>query len=427
MKAAALTLFAAAVIVAGCAHVPPPVDRVAVAAAVEETLDRWHRAASEADLEVYVGAMDDDGVFMGTDGTERWSTGEFALFVEPYFSKGEGWTYSPSDRHVRISDDGRTAWFDERLANDSYGDLRGTGVVVMTERGWRIAQYNMTFVLPNRATRKVVKLVRRDGRVEPLPRSLAAGTYFTTVTYRSVCDGCRAPRFAVISGVFHDEEACTETMKKLSAVPLQAGFPLVIHTDELAPTPEDLVGIAVVLGLFEDGEAAEEWLKDMGQFVGGAEVIELLDREAAYDRAYAAVEAGEEEELVQTRLVRIQAGRPTPAYTLRDVDEYEQEHGIGPVPDGVIEPLCLIEPGTFFAVKDRTFNHRYYAHAPVRCPDGAEALVSWQSTLLDTAIVPDEQGRAVLSQVVGAECDSPLVETWYYDENGRYRLEGERE
>ena len=89
----------------------------------------------------------------------------------------------------------------------------------------------------------------------------------------------------------------------------------------------------------------------------------------------------------------------------------------------MIEPLCLIEPGTFFAVKDRTFNHRYYAHAPVRCPDGAEALVSWQSTLLDTAIVPDDAGRAVLSQVVGAECDSPLVEIWYYDENGRYRLD----
>ena len=40
----------------------------------------------------------------------------------------------------------------------------------------------------------------------------------------------------------------------------------------------------------------------------------------------------------------------------------------------------------------------------------------------------NEEGRGILSQVVGAECDSPLVETWYYDDRGRYRMaDGEME
>ena len=415
-------LFALTIIaVAGCAH-KAQVNGKASMKSINATLDGWHRAASEADSRSYIGAMDDGGFFLGTDGTERWSTEEFADFVEPYFSKGVGWTYVPSDRNVSLSRNGRTAWFDERLSSDGYGELRGSGVLVLTGERWRIAQYNMTFVLPNEVTRKVVKLVRRRGLEEHPVRVLPAGTYFGTVTYRSVCDGCPAPSFAVIAGVFENEGSCKETLKKLSTVPLQVGYPLIIHTDELAPAQENLVGIAVVLGLFESREQGEIWIEKMGPLTGTTKMIELLDRDTAYDRAYAKVESEKSGELVQARLVRIQMGPPVPAYRARDVDTYEQEHGVGAIPDGAVEPLCTIEPGTFFVMKDRTFNHRYYAHAPVRCPSGEPALVSWQSTLLDTAIIPDSSGRAVLHQVVGAECDSSLVERWYYDENGRYRL-----
>ena len=404
-----------------CAHQSPGNGELAIAS-INQTLDDWHKAASEADADAYIGAMDVDGAFLGTDGTERWSTEEFADFVRPYFSKGHGWTYVPSKREISVSRDGRTAWFYERLLNDGYGELRGSGILVLTLEGWRIAQYNMTFVLPNGSTREVVRLVRRRGFQGKPPRALPAGTYYSTVTYRAVCDGCVVPRFAVIAGVFDDEAACVEPLKKLSTVPLQVGYPMIVHTEELAPVSEDLLGIAVVLGLFADRDQAKVWLEEMGSLVGAVRIVELLERDAAYDRAFAAVEPGDSGELVQARLVRIQEGAPVPAYSWQDMDAYEQEHGIGPIPDGALEPLCTIDPGTFFVVKDRTFNHRYYAHAPVKCASGEPALVSWRSTLLDTAIIPDSHGRGVLHQVVGAECDSPLIESWYYDEMGRYRL-----
>ena len=428
MRRTALALLTVSALAAGCAHAPV-LDREAEALAVGEILDGWHGAAANADLEAYLGAMAPDAVFLGTDGTERWTARQFADFVEPYFSKGTGWTYRPGERHVTLSRDGRTAWFDERLFNDGYGELRGTGVAVRTPEGWRIAQYNMTFVLPNDATREVVRTVRSRGMEGGgPPGSLPAGTWFSTTTYGAVCDGCPRPGAAIVSGFFETEEECGEALRKLSTIPMQIGYPLVIHTDELAPAKEDLVGIAVVLGLFEDRAGATAWLGQMGQLVGTARVIALLDREAAYDRAYAPVEAGETDELVQTRLVRIQAGRPVAAYRAADIDEYQDEHGIAPIPHGAVEPACEVEPGAIFAIRDRSFNHRYYSHAPVRCPDGSTALVDWRETLLDTATGVDGEGRGILSQVVGAECDSPLVETWYYDDRGRYRMaDGEME
>ena len=45
--------------------------------------------------------------------------------------------------------EGETAWFDEMLWNEKYGTCRGTGVLVLTEQGWRIAQYHLTFPIPN--------------------------------------------------------------------------------------------------------------------------------------------------------------------------------------------------------------------------------------------------------------------------------------
>jgi hypothetical protein len=41
------------------------------------------------------------------------------------------------------------AYFDEILESKSYGTSRGTGVLVKTRAGWKIAQYALTFPIPN--------------------------------------------------------------------------------------------------------------------------------------------------------------------------------------------------------------------------------------------------------------------------------------
>jgi len=127
---------------------------------VNKLLDSFHKAASVADETGYLGCMDDDAVFLGTDGSELWTKNEFALFVKPYFSKGIGWTYIPKDRAVHISQENKFAWFSEKLFNEKYGELRGTGVLRKNKSGWKIVQYNMVFVIPNSCSKSVVDLMK---------------------------------------------------------------------------------------------------------------------------------------------------------------------------------------------------------------------------------------------------------------------------
>jgi ketosteroid isomerase-like protein len=127
---------------------------------VNRVLDLFHKAASNADEAGYLGCMDDDAIFLGTDGNELWTKKEFALFVKPYFSKGIGWTYIPRERSVHISCENKFAWFSEKLYNDKYGELRGSGVLRKNKSGWKIVQYNMVFVIPNSCSKSVVCLIK---------------------------------------------------------------------------------------------------------------------------------------------------------------------------------------------------------------------------------------------------------------------------
>jgi hypothetical protein len=128
--------------------------------AVSRVLDDFHAAASAADEDRYLGHLAADGMFLGTDASERWTVAEFREFVHPYFSEGRGWTYVALERHVAVSRNGRLAWFDETLRNEKYGTLRGSGVLRRTGSAWKIVQYNMTFLVPNAVAPDVVDLIR---------------------------------------------------------------------------------------------------------------------------------------------------------------------------------------------------------------------------------------------------------------------------
>jgi len=148
-------------VLVACAAAPDAgrVDTAVETAAVDALLDDWHAAAGEADGERYFAHFAPDGVFLGTDAHERWTVEAFRDYAHPHFSEGRGWTYRPSDRHVIFSDDGRFAWFDERLHSDKYGALRGTGVLRKIDGRFRLAHYNMTFTIPNEISGEVVALI----------------------------------------------------------------------------------------------------------------------------------------------------------------------------------------------------------------------------------------------------------------------------
>ena len=46
------------------------------------------------------------------------------------------------------------------LWNEKYGTCRGTGVLVLTEKGWRIAQYHLSFPIPNDLSAEVTSRIK---------------------------------------------------------------------------------------------------------------------------------------------------------------------------------------------------------------------------------------------------------------------------
>lgn len=156
----------------GCATTPRVVDaaeRQTLESQVAATLVDFHEAASVADEARYFAHLTGDAVFMGTDKTERWDVAAFQAYVHPFFSEGKGWTMHSLERHVSLSDDGRLAWFDERLVHTKYGELRGSGVLRWAEDRWKVTHYVLSFPVPNDVAGEVVRIIAEHGDEEVSP------------------------------------------------------------------------------------------------------------------------------------------------------------------------------------------------------------------------------------------------------------------
>ncbi len=128
----------------------PPRDT----ATLDSIMNRWHRAAATADEAVFFSTMSSDGIYLGTDASERWLRDSMAVWADPYFQRASAWTFTPRERHWYFSDDGRTAWFEEHL--DSWmGVVRGSGVLTKVDaantlgNNWELRHYNLALVVPN--------------------------------------------------------------------------------------------------------------------------------------------------------------------------------------------------------------------------------------------------------------------------------------
>jgi hypothetical protein len=126
---------------------------------VAAVLDDWHQAASVADEARYFGYFAPHGIFMGTDATERWTAAEFREWAKPQFKRKAAWSFKPRDRHIELSVDRRTAWFDEMLDTPNLGLCRGSGILVLTGGKWKIAQYNLSVPIPNALVDGIVKQI----------------------------------------------------------------------------------------------------------------------------------------------------------------------------------------------------------------------------------------------------------------------------
>lgn len=124
--------------------------------AVISVLDSFHQAAAQGDWDTYFDLMTEQAVFLGTDARERWVRNEF----EDYARRRSGWTYVPQQRNIDFSANGNSAWFDELLISENYGSSRGTGVLLLTPQGWKIAQYHLTFPIPNELVGEITAAIK---------------------------------------------------------------------------------------------------------------------------------------------------------------------------------------------------------------------------------------------------------------------------
>jgi len=128
-------------------------------AQIDSVLNDFHLAASDADYDRYFAHLAEESIFIGTDITERWSKSQFQEYAKPHFEAGRGWTYLPKIRHIYVAQNGDTAWFDEILVHQKYGEVRGTGVLAHQDAMWRIVQYHLTVPIPNDLLPEVIDMM----------------------------------------------------------------------------------------------------------------------------------------------------------------------------------------------------------------------------------------------------------------------------
>lgn len=124
---------------------------------VAATLDTWHQAAANAYFDKYFSMMAKDAVFIGTDPNEHWTKTQFMAYAKPHFDKGKVWSFSALKRHIYLSKNQKTAWFDE-LLDTHMGICRGSGILIKTNSGWKIQQYVLSVTIPNTRIDAVKKL-----------------------------------------------------------------------------------------------------------------------------------------------------------------------------------------------------------------------------------------------------------------------------
>src|SRR5262245_43840215 len=142
-------------------------DGVFATGEIGAVLDGWHAAAAAADEAKYFSYFTSDAVFLGTDPTERWTRDEFRTWAHPYFARGKAWSFRATARWISFAPDRTVAWFDEALDTPNLGPCRGSGVLLATTSGWKIAQYNLSIPIPNDLTDEVRKEIEKYGHRKP--------------------------------------------------------------------------------------------------------------------------------------------------------------------------------------------------------------------------------------------------------------------
>lgn len=128
---------------------------------VNAFVDRWHSDAAHA-RPAYFDKIAKDGIYIGTDKSERWRRDEFKAWARPYFQRKSAWAFKALRRNVYFSEDQSIIWFDE-LLDTQMGTCQASGVIRRKGEGFEIVHYQLSMAAPNEVAGQVTRLIRDFG------------------------------------------------------------------------------------------------------------------------------------------------------------------------------------------------------------------------------------------------------------------------
>ena len=125
---------------------------------VNAFVDRWHSDAAHA-RPAYFDKIAKDGVYIGTDKSERWRRDEFKAWAKPHFERKSAWAFKAIRRNVYFSGDKAIIWFDE-LLDTQMGVCQASGVMRRKGDSFEIVHYQLSMAVPNQVGSQVSRMIK---------------------------------------------------------------------------------------------------------------------------------------------------------------------------------------------------------------------------------------------------------------------------
>lgn len=131
--------------------------------AIKALLQRHHKATALKNVDALRYVFAANGIFVGTDDTEQWSS---ETYTQKLAGTKSGWDMTKwLERHIyAVPGHQNVASFFEIVRHADYGLMRGAGTVVNEEGHWKIVSYVLSFSVPNKAvdTTNLLELLVQD-------------------------------------------------------------------------------------------------------------------------------------------------------------------------------------------------------------------------------------------------------------------------
>lgn len=124
---------------------------------LNKIMDNWHLAAATADADAFYGRIAKEGIYIGTDASERWLRDELRAWAKSAFERESAWSFKAVERNWQfLSED---CAIGDELLDTWMGPCRSTMVLKKVEGEWLIYHYQLSVTVPNEKIQDFIELM----------------------------------------------------------------------------------------------------------------------------------------------------------------------------------------------------------------------------------------------------------------------------